>query len=105
MRITAGGRLITNYPGEVTTRTADLTTAKIFWNSVISMEGARFMGINIKKFFIMAELERYEYLKMPLDVFPKHVREQYNLERKAFNGYVYVEIRHTIYMHYHNLVH
>jgi hypothetical protein len=50
VRITAGGSLITNYPGEVTTRTADLTTAKILWNSVISMEGARFMGIDIKNF-------------------------------------------------------
>jgi hypothetical protein len=31
VRITVGGNLI-NYPGELTTRTADLTTAKILWN-------------------------------------------------------------------------
>ena len=29
VRITAGGNLITDYPGEVTMRTADLTTSKI----------------------------------------------------------------------------
>jgi len=33
IRITAGGNLI-NYPGELSTRTADLTTSKLMWNSV-----------------------------------------------------------------------
>ena len=41
VRITAGGNLI-KYPGELTTRTADLTTAKLLWNSTISTEGARY---------------------------------------------------------------
>ena len=97
VRITAGGNLITDYPGEVTTRTADLTTAKILWNSVISTEDARFMGIDIKSFFITATLDRYEYMKMPLDIFPRHIRDQYDLDRKAKNGYVYLEIRRAIY--------
>jgi hypothetical protein len=97
VRITAGGNLIKDYPGEVTTRTADLTTSKILWNSVVSTEGARFMGIDIKSFFITATLDRYEYMKMPLDVFPEHVRQQYDLYQKAKNGYVYLEIRRAIY--------
>ena len=46
VRITAGGNLI-EYPGELTTRTADLTTSKILWNSVLSTEGATFIGIDI----------------------------------------------------------
>jgi hypothetical protein len=99
------GRIVIDYRpqkediiGEVTTHTADLTTAKIMWNSVISTEDAKFMGIDIKSFFITAELDWYEYMKMPLDIaFPKHVREQYNLDRKAKNGYVYLEIRRAIY--------
>lgn len=41
VRITAGGNLM-NYPGELTTRTADLTTAKRMCNSVISTPGARY---------------------------------------------------------------
>ena len=36
-------------------------------------------------------------MKMPLDVFPQHVRQQYDLNRKAKNGYVYLEIRRAIY--------
>ena len=39
VRITAGGNLIT-YPFELTTRTADLPTSKILWNSTISTENA-----------------------------------------------------------------
>ena len=51
VRITAGGNLI-KYPGELTTRTADMTTAKILWNSILSTEDARFMGIDINNFYL-----------------------------------------------------
>jgi hypothetical protein len=40
VRITVGGNLI-DYPRELTTRTADLVTSKILWNSTLSTEGAR----------------------------------------------------------------
>ena len=69
VRITAGGNLIT-YPGKLTTRTADLTTAKVLWNSVVSTPGAKFMGIDIKSFYLTAPLPEPEYMKMPLSVFP-----------------------------------
>jgi hypothetical protein len=39
--ITAGGNLI-QYPCELTTRIASLTTSKILWNRVVSIEGAIF---------------------------------------------------------------
>jgi hypothetical protein len=35
VRITVGGNLI-DYPGELTTRTADLVTSKILWNSTLN---------------------------------------------------------------------
>jgi hypothetical protein len=53
---TVGGNLI-NYPYELTTRTADMVSAKIMWNSVVSTPGAKFGGADIKNM----------YLKMPLD--------------------------------------
>ncbi|MCP4142532.1 MAG: hypothetical protein GY755_20020, partial [Chloroflexi bacterium] len=64
VRITAGGNLI-DYPGELTTRTADLTTSKILWNSVLSTPNAKYMCLDIKKFYLCAPLERYEYMRMP----------------------------------------
>ena len=39
VRITAGRNLI-KYPGDLTTRTAYMTTAKILWNSILSTKGA-----------------------------------------------------------------
>jgi hypothetical protein len=47
-RLTAGGDKI-DYPGEKSTRTAGLTTAKILINSVISTLGAKFLVLDIKK--------------------------------------------------------
>ena len=48
VRITAVGNLI-KYSGELTTRTADLTTSKVIWNSVLSTKDEKFMGNNIKQ--------------------------------------------------------
>jgi len=40
IRITAGGNLLT-YKGNVSTRTADLSTSKLLWNSILSTDGAK----------------------------------------------------------------
>ena len=71
VQMTAGDNLL-QYPGKLTTRTADLTTSKIIWNSVLSAEGARFMGIDIKNFYLGTPLDRFEYMKMPLNILPEH---------------------------------
>jgi hypothetical protein len=96
VRITAGGNLI-DYPGELTTRTADLSTAKIMWNSVLSTTGAKFMGLDIGSFYLETPLARYEYMKFPIALFPQHVIEQYNLATHVHKGFIYVEIRKAIY--------
>ena len=57
IRITAGGNLI-NYPGELTTKMAELTTSKLMWNSVLSTKGARYMCLDIKNFYLTAPLDR-----------------------------------------------
>ena len=42
-------------------------------------------------------MDDYEYMKMPLKMFPEHVRKQYNLLEHEKGGYVYLEIRRAIY--------
>ncbi len=96
IRITAGGNLI-NYPGELTTRTADLTTSKLMWNSNLSTKGTKFMCLDIKNFCLTAPLDRFEYMKMPLSLFPSWMREQYNLEKHAKNGFVNIELRCAVW--------
>jgi hypothetical protein len=53
--ITVGGNLI-NYPFELTTRTADMVSSKILWNSVISTKDARFAGTNNKNMYLNEEI-------------------------------------------------
>ena len=67
--ITAGGNL-NKYAGELTTRTADLTTSNMLWNSVISTDGAKCMGFDIGDFYLETPMEEYEYMIMPLHLFP-----------------------------------
>jgi hypothetical protein len=50
-RLAVGGDQL-EYPGDKSTRTAGLTTAKILINSVISTLGAKFLVIDIKIFYL-----------------------------------------------------
>jgi len=59
IRIMAGGNLI-NYPGELTSRTADPTTSKLMWNSVLSTKGVKYMCLDIKNFYLTAPLDHFE---------------------------------------------
>ena len=65
----AGGNLI-KYSGELTTQTANLTTSKIIWNSILSTKDAKFMGINIRNFYLGTPLECYEYIKLHISPIP-----------------------------------
>ena len=96
IRITAGGNLI-KYDGNASVRTADLDTAKLHWNSVVSTPNARYMCLDIKNFYLTAALEYYEYMKIPLDLFPVWTREQYHLDKHARDGWVYIEMRRAVW--------
>ena len=55
------------------------------------------MCVDIKKIYLCSPLDRYEYMHMPLSIFPEHTIQQYHLRDKAKNGYIYLECRQTIY--------
>ena len=96
VRITVGGNLI-NYPFELTTRTTDMVSSKILWNSTISTKGARFAGADINNMYLETPLDRYEYMRMPISLIPLDIIEHYGLREKALNGYAYMEIRRGMY--------
>ncbi len=87
IRITAGGNL-TKYPGKLSTRTANLTTSKLMWNSVLSTKDAQYMCLDIKNFYLSAPLNRYKYIK---------IQTQYNLKKLALNGFVHLELRRAVW--------
>ena len=55
------------------------------------------MCVDIKNFYLGTPLDRYEYMKMPLTIFPEHTIQQYNMREHAKNGFIYLEIRKAIY--------
>jgi hypothetical protein len=59
IRISVGGNIIT-YMGKTSTRTADLTTSKLLWNSILSTKGARYMCLDLKNFYLTAALDYYK---------------------------------------------
>jgi hypothetical protein len=96
IRIMAGRNLV-NYDGDASVRTADLDTAKLHWNSVISTENARYMCLDIKNFYLTAALEYFEYMKIPLALFPAWTVEQYNLRTLALDGWIHIEMRRAVW--------
>jgi hypothetical protein len=80
--ITMGGNLI-NYPGNCETPTADLLTVKLLLNSIISTPKARFMSLDLKDFYLMTSMKRYEYFQIKLELFPQEIIDLYNLQNKA----------------------
>jgi hypothetical protein len=94
--ITVGSSLI-NYPYELTTRTANMVSAKIMWNSVVSTPGAKFGGADIKNMYLKMPPDRYKYMRMPLSLFPDDIIVHYNLLEKVLNGFVYMEIHRGMY--------
>jgi hypothetical protein len=71
-RWTVGGDHIF-YAADVSTKTADLTTAEILFNSVLSTPGARFLGIDIKDFYLGTPMKDFEYMRIPLHMLPRAI--------------------------------
>ena len=69
VRVTVGGDRV-DYPGEVSTKTSDLVTAKLLFNSVISTDHARFMTMDIKDFYLNNDLPHKEYICIPVNLIP-----------------------------------
>ncbi len=55
------------------------------------------MCLDIKNFYLSAPLDRYKYMKMPLDLFPNWIAKQYNLKQHALKGYIYLEMRQAVW--------
>jgi hypothetical protein len=77
-RLTVGGDQI-EYPGDKSTRTADLTTAKILINSVSSTLGAKFLVIDLNNFYLNTPLGRFEHMIINLSSLPQETIEKYDL--------------------------
>ena len=96
-RLVVGGDKI-DYPFNLYTPTADITSFKCLINSVLSTQNAKFMTADIRDFYLNTPMSRYEYMKLPIDVIPNEIIEQYNLLPLVHtDNHVYIEIRKGMY--------
>jgi hypothetical protein len=92
-QLTVSGNLI-DFPGNKSTPTADLLTAKLLTNSTISTLGAVFLGIDLANFYLNTQMADPEYMRLRLDIIPEEIIIKYNLRDLVDEeGWVYVKIR------------
>ena len=74
-----------------------METVMVLLNATVSEPGARFTTADIKDFFLMSDLERPEYMWIPLSQIPNRIQTAYNVADYAVNERVMVEITKGIY--------
>ena len=65
-----------SFPGDVTTSTTDLITAKIIFNSVLSTKNEKSMCADISNLYLKNTMYRYEYMKLTLEIIPEEIIQQ-----------------------------
>ena len=55
------------------------------------------MCADIANFYFNNPIDRYEYMKLPLDIIPEEIIQQYNLRNLEHKGFVYMEIQKGMY--------
>ena len=58
---------------------------------------AIFSTADIKDFYLNTPLFTFEYMRLPINIIPEEIIEQYNLLPLVINGLVYIEIRKGVY--------
>jgi hypothetical protein len=96
VRWTAGGDRVI-YTGNVSTKTADLTTAKCLFNSTISIPNGRFMTLDLSDFCRLLAPADHEYVLIPIWMIPSRIKTLYSLSTKIIDWHVYAEIRLGMY--------
>jgi hypothetical protein len=91
VRMTVGGDQV-DYPGDCTTKEADLVTAKVLFNSVISTDNTKFMNLDVKDFYLGTILPTKEYIRIPVAIIPQETIVAYNLQDLIHKGYHYAEV-------------
>jgi hypothetical protein len=86
------------YPGNKSTPTAGLTTAKMLINLTISMPRAIFLGINLANFYLNTPLPNYKYVRLRLNIIPEEIVLPNNLHIIIKpDGWVCIKIRKGMY--------
>ena len=91
-RITAGGDKL-EYEGETAVNSADYTTIKCHWNSVLSSPGYKYATMDAGNMYLETDLPRSRYVHFKLKQIPISIQQRYSLQDYVDRqGYVYARI-------------
>ena len=76
--MTVSGTLL-DYPFDVYTPRADLTTAKLMIKITLLMRVARCIIDDLKDYYLNTAMERYEYMRIHIIIITKEIVYHYNL--------------------------
>ena len=51
------------------------------------------MCLDLKSFYLTADLDYYEYMTMPLNLFPQWIIDQYDLNEHAVDGMIHIDMQ------------
>ena len=72
VRMTVGGNLL-DYADDTSSPTVALTTSKILFNSIVSTQNAKFLGLDIKNFYLQTKLPNSQWMKFPINLIPTEI--------------------------------
>ena len=88
----------TNYTGDKSSHVSNLATVKLLLNSVASTPNASFITLDIVDFFLNHDLDRPEYIKVPLKSIPADICTENSLVKYADDkGNILFEVVKAVY--------
>ena len=80
------------YIDNVGTPTTEDTTTKVLTNSILSTKDEKCMIFEMNDMYLQTLLNFFEYMKIPYNIVPDKIKQQYNLKALGHNGWIYVQI-------------
>ena len=74
-----------------------MDTIKLFFNSVVSYCKAQYIMMDAGNFYLGTNLSEYKYLRIKLSDILQEIINQYELNKIAYKGWVYIEIKKAAY--------
>jgi hypothetical protein len=96
--MTAGGDKL-DYPGDASSPAVSMLDAKLHINSTISdaKHGARYLGLDIKNYFLGTPLKYFQYMRDHPSSIPQEIWDDPGYSIFVAAGYIYLEIRRGMY--------
>ena len=93
------GGNVTDYTGLRTANTASMVSVKTLMNAVVSDPNAKCMAADAKNFYLMTELDKYEYMSIDPAQIPQATFDKYKLAtmQKTSQGNYMVRVKRGMY--------